>query len=119
MTAGSGHDVRVAEGVRPIARLRGLRYVPLVMLVVIAIVLTIVGFVTQRQLQAGWDAETAPVALPDEVAPSTLAASCTPASRAATRSRASRTRGTSGSPPPSRPGSRRTPWTRDASCSRR
>lgn len=78
MTAGSGHDVRAAEDIRPVARLRGLRYVPLVMLVVIALVLTVVGFLTQRQLQAAWDAEAAPVALPDEVAPTALAASCTP-----------------------------------------
>lgn len=78
MTASSGADVR-EQGVRPVARLRGLRYVPLVMLVVIALVLTVIGFFTQRQLQAGWDAEAAPVAIPDEVASTTLAASCTPA----------------------------------------
>lgn len=77
MTASSGADVR-EQGVRPVARLRGLRYVPLAMLVIIALVLTVVGFVTKRQLQAAWDAEAAPVQLPDEVAASALPELCTP-----------------------------------------
>ncbi|GAA2171712.1 hypothetical protein GCM10009846_06580 [Agrococcus versicolor] len=77
MTAGSGFEVR-EQGIRPVARLRGLRYVPLVMLVVVALVLTVVGFFVQRSLQAQWAEEAAPVALPAEVGATSLAASCTP-----------------------------------------